>query len=208
MLRVKKRLDRSWPYLFCLLLSLKGANRDEAETQATELFENLSEIAARQYVSGESVRFGFPRREIPAGFREALAMICTRLGEGRVADISDASRRAKDDGLDIVAWRPFPDRRPGQFIMFGQCAATSKWRDKTNELLPGAFTNLHLCEQLHVDPVKGFFTPFRLPVDRWREGSTYGGILFDRCRISFLTNDQDPPSGLVDWCEATVQELK
>ncbi|MGH6690282.1 MAG: hypothetical protein ACREF4_06355 [Gammaproteobacteria bacterium] len=58
-LRVRGDDNPCWGYVFCLLLSYQGADRGEAPRSITELFEEVSEIAARSYVSGTSRKWVF-----------------------------------------------------------------------------------------------------------------------------------------------------
>jgi hypothetical protein len=167
--QLKRRgdLDRYWAYNFCLLLAVQGANRGEAPVRSAELFEEVSEIAARKYISGQSVKFGFPRRVLPGGFMDALEKVCVQVGEGDKPKTRPGSADVKDARLDIVAWRPFPDRRRAQLILFGQCAAGGNWDDKLTDLQPRAFTDLYWMDPPAADIVKGFFTPFRVSHNDW-----------------------------------------
>jgi hypothetical protein len=204
----KVRLRKAWPYIFCLLLSLKGANRGDAEDSPTALFEEIAEIAARTYISGVSVKFGFPRRVMPAGFADAVDMMCKTVGEGRGCKRRPSAQTAKDARLDIVAWRPFPDKRPAQLLLFGQCAAGGNWTEKLAEMQPRGFTDIYWIDPPFVEPVKAFFTPFSLPQAGWEETSKQCGILFERCRITHFSSESRPPAGVLNWSRVALRELK
>lgn len=197
-----------WPYLFCQLLSLRGADRGEAEVAPTEIFEDLAEIAGRRYTSGKSMKFGFPRRVMPAGFMAALEVVCKTLKEGTGARARPNSATAKDARLDLVAWRPFRDELPGQMILFGQCAAGGNWSEKLTDLQPNNFTDLYFLEAPAVYPVRGFFTPFRLSRADWYMNAKHGGILFDRCRIADLVHGEPPLPRVLEWCQDTRRQLE
>jgi len=206
-LRVSNDLDACWAYIFCLLLSLKGANRDEATEAPTRIFEDIAELAACQYVSGRSLKFGFPRRVLPNKFIEALEHVIREIGEGQGARHRPDSKHAKDARLDIIAWRPFPDNRAAQMIIFGQCAAGGNWHSKITDLQPSSFTDLYWQEAPAVHPLKAFFTPFRLKGESWYGIAKLGGILFDRCRIAHLTQGEPPYPRALQWTERALRSL-
>jgi hypothetical protein len=207
-LQTKEDLTPHWAYIFCLLLSYRGADRGEVGKRPTQLFEEVAAVAARRYVSGESIRFGFPRRVLPSNFIEAIKEVCGKLGEGEGPRQRPSSRHAKDAQLDIIAWRPFPDQRKAKLILFGQCAAGGNWEEKLSELQPANFIKSYLLESLAVDPLRCFFTPFRLRHDDWYEKAVQGGILFDRCRIAHFAYEQEPPPELTKWNNATQRAIK
>ena len=132
------REDPSAAYLFQLLVSL-GFKEDHSDgTTVYKLFEELSAMAAARYLgdSRAAVVFGSPRRDLPVGFRDAVAHLVDLLREGKASADREGSNQSKDDGLDVVAWREFPDRRPSKLILFGQCAVGRRWKEKTHELRP------------------------------------------------------------------------
>jgi len=190
-----------WAYTFCLLLSLRGANRGEPGKKPAGMFEEVAEAAASSYVRGRSLKFGFPRRVLPTSFKEALDLVCAELREGQGARGRPSSRNAKDARLDIVAWRPFPDGRPAQLILFGQCAAGANWQSKLTELQPRTFIDLYWKEAPAVDPVRAFFTPFRLKDHNWFETAKSAGIVFDRCRIAHFAFGASAPQGVGTWIQ-------
>lgn len=206
-LQARDDLEPYWGYRFCLFLSLFGANRGEAERQPTELFEEVAGIAAQQYISGRSLKFGFPRRVMPAGFVDALSEVCAKVGEGVNAKRRPDSIDEKDAHLDIVAWKPFPDGRRAQLILFGQCAAGGNWDEKVSEMQPRVFTDLYWTEAPAVEPIKAFFTPFRLPADTWYKTAKSAGIVFDRCRLAHWVFGQQRPPGLANWSRFAQRSL-
>ena len=196
-----------WAYIFCLLLSWLGVGNDRAKGKPTRLFEKVAAVAAKGYVAGESLHFGFPRRTLPSNFIKALEEVCRATGEGSSPRRRSSSQHVKDAGLDIIAWKSFPDKRQAQVMLFGQCAAGKNWEDKLSELQPRSFIDTHLQEAPAVDPLRGFFTPFRLSKRGWYEKAKQAGILFDRCRIAHSAYEQDPPDDIRAWNEATKLKL-
>ena len=200
--------EAHWAYVFCLFLAWRGVGCGRAKDKATRLFEEVAAVAAKGYVAGESLKFGFPRQTLPVNFIEAVKEVCRAMGEGGGPRERPDSPHVKDAGLDVIAWKPFPDKRQAQIVLFGQCAAGENWEDKISELQPRSFIDTHLREAPAVDPLRGFFMPFRLSQSRWYERAKQAGILFDRCRIAHSAYGQDPPDDLRAWNEATKQELK
>lgn len=195
---LRKDYDRS-PYIFQLLLTKFGLVSAKGLPSPEKTFEEIATVAARRYFGpdGEVLgfAFGFPRRYEAKNFQQALDHLCGQLGEGGGAKIPTedpaglalAKRLAdqKDGKVDIVAWRPFPDRRVGKLIGFGQCATgATDWRGKLSELQPQTFEKLWLREGLSCIPVRMFFVPRRVEEHDWRDVSVQAGILFDRCRIT------------------------
>lgn len=186
-------------YIFQLLLTKFGLVSPAGIPSPEKTFEEIAAIAARRYLGPDGqvlgFAFGFPRRHQAKSFQEALDDLCSRIGEGGGAKIPTkdpaglalAKRIAdqKDGKVDIVAWRPFPDLRPGKLIGFGQCATgATDWRSKLSELQPQTFEKLWLREGFSISPVRMFFVPRRVEEHEWRHISVQAGILFDRCRIA------------------------
>jgi hypothetical protein len=196
-------------YLFQLLVSL-GFKEDHRDgTTVYKLFEELSAAAAGRYLgdSRTAVVFGSPRHDLPAGFREAVAHLANLLREGKACADHENLTHSKDDGLDVVAWKEFPDRRASKLILFGQCAVGRHWQKKTHELRPRRWCKRNFAGPIAVDPIPAFFVPRALS-----EGDASDAgcdqILLDRCRISALsldTMDSQLDERLREWIEASLQ---
>jgi hypothetical protein len=178
-------------YTFLLLLSEYDKDAGPQGVDGAKLFEEVCAAAAQSYLGApgspaKSLVFGFPRRELPKSFPAAVDRLCQELGEGEGCRASRRTKDIKDGKVDLVAWRPFSDRRPSQIITFGQCATGKKWREKRTELQPKVFCDLFLTGKLLVEPVKTFFVPHQLEESAWEETSRFAGIVLDRCRIASL----------------------
>lgn len=189
-------------YVFCLLLSWTGETGGGYDSPAM-LFEELSCIAARRYLNGQSVRFGSPRRDLPSSFPEAVTKLCELIGEG-IRYKEQPSRNSKDAKLDVVAWADFPDKLPSKLMLFGQCAAGKILHDKLAELRPSAFWKQWIYDPSISYPLNSVFIPHRINVEQdWNyiTRSLDGSLLFDRCRISYWAHtDTDFKSEpYVDW---------
>jgi len=197
------------PYVFCLLISYcEPARRKVQNIKHEMMFEQLSCLAAREYVGGKVLRFGAPRKELAPGFSNALTQLC-----GHVGEWSPVQRRAlhhKDGGLDLVAWKPFPDSRTGKLIFFGHCASGGDWDDKINELQPDKFCSSWLGGTKS-PVVKTFFIPHRLSPEVFDDRAVAAELFFDRCRIAHCASSSEfraTTSGkVIVWCETILKRL-
>lgn len=210
----------SSPYTFMLLLTRfggkpKSGTHRVSPLDGTHLFEELCGVAAAEYFGWDDEHvlvypFGFPRKHVPSGFRDAIDDMCGELHEGlghkeTTPNVSDQ----QDGGLDLVVARRFPDRRPGQLVGFGQCATGNNWRDKLSELQPKAFCDLWLREPLAVPPIRLFFVPHTIEDRIWVHTAQYAGVVFDRCRISFQSTfpaNESLNADLTSWTIAVLDQ--
>jgi hypothetical protein len=192
LLRVK---EKDAPYNLLLLLSFTNPTSGHGGTAV--LFERLCTLAAHNYFGGEennaeAIRFGAPRKTPFAKFSQAIDNLCGQLGEGMGCKDPALASDTGDRGLDIVAWKHFPDRKPGKLVAFGQCSSGSgDWTKKLNELDGTKFSKKWLQEQLLVPPIRFFFVPRRISNDHWRLVGIDAGIVFDRCRIASCLPELD-----------------
>ena len=151
--------------------------------------------------------FGSPRRDLPAGFREAVVHLANLLREGKACADRENLSQSKDDGLDVVAWKEFPDRRASKLILFGQCAVGRHWKEKTHELQPGRWCKRNFAGPIAVDPIPAFFVPRALS-ERDANDAGCDQVLLDRCRISALCfdiMDSQLDERLREWIEASLR---
>lgn len=220
-----KRLEwKEYPaYVFCLCLSYFGCKEKKgSKAFPRRWFEHLSRDAAQQYLGGEALRFGFPRlkTELPVKFNEAINHICKKVNEGEGFKDGGLPDR-KDDAVDVIAWKDFPDGLAGKLILFGNCASERNWEaSKKTELTPEPF-----CSDWMLDPpkckiVKSLFIPHRVEYRRFLSHLKRAGIIFDRCRISYWahligsTSQQIKAkrffdySVLVDWSNKQLRQAR
>ena len=201
------------PYVFCLLVSYTTRHLNWAlPTRPRSLFEEVCRQAAGNYLGGDAVRIGFPRDGItmPVRFRDAIGALVNMLGEGGAFKPTAPSR--KDDGVDIVAWRHFPDRQCGKLILFGNCATGHDINDLRNnkcaQMRIDAFRDRWFVEPPVSPIVPAFFMPHRVSTNdwTWREMVRNGRqLLFDRCRVALFAQqsrgDWDEHAG---WIAETL----
>ena len=207
---IELRVRRSPAYLFQLLVSRGSTENHHDGTPVSKMFEELSAVAAGRYLGDAktAVAFGSPRRNLPTGFRDAVAALVKLLREGKACADREGINQSKDDRLDVVAWREFPDRMASKLILFGQCAVGRHWKKKTHELQPSNWCKRNFAGPIAVDPIPAFFVPMALSA---KDASDAGvnQILLDRCRISALcsgTLDDRLDEWLWEWIEASLQK--
>ena len=175
-------------YTNLLLISLidchKAVQSAAGSIYPARLFEAICVVVAKKYLGGHELgarayHFGAPRPD-GSGFSAALKALAQSI-KGKQLGLIDPSAE-KDDGLDVLAWRPFADSRCNFVCLFGQCATGSDWPNKNPE--PKEFLNVWLrLETPAVNPA--IFVPFTLNDVDWLKKSQ-SLIVFDRCRISGL----------------------
>lgn len=179
---------RNYPaYVFCLALSYrKWTQRSEAPENPWLLFEELAYYSAKQYLGGDALVFGTSNRlgvKANKCFEANINELAKKLCEG---DRFRPQRTfsAKDSKLDLVAWKGFPDSRPSQIILFGQCAGGANWTAKLNELIPEDFWDQWMNRSKVSTPLRSVFMPHRIFAhDEWENYARRARLLFDRCRV-------------------------
>ncbi len=197
-------------YLFCLLASAIRENKFQptvvtrpAASRIANLFQVCACLAAGGYTAGEVVSFGFPR-PTGTGFLRALRAAYDRFGAGTV-------RRgvppgfpvsAKDEGIDVIAWRDHPDRMSGKLYLLGQSASGFDWEGKSvvdrvgqfhgwfteppaRHWMPSMFIPFTLHRDLSDDPLVAFD---EMLANRFIRQEARYGIVFDRLRIVYFAN--------------------
>jgi hypothetical protein len=149
-------------YAYLLLLSQYGDKAGPTGVNGASLFEEVAAVAVENYLGGAKTRatsyqFGFPRRRSPRQFTVALDDLCVKLNEGGGHKKQPENRNAKDARLDIAAWLPMPDARPGKVIAFGQCATGGNWAEKLTELHADHWCTKWMRQFPPVVPLRCFF---------------------------------------------------
>ena len=214
-------------YLYLLFATRLNMKNDliHAGLNGTVLFEQLSKEVAVRYLGGpaptvEAVVFGTARfgdaeddEELDrSSFKDVVSALCQEMGEGHGYKANPDTRlRAKDDKLDVVAWRRFADMRAGKLILFGQCKTGTSWEKALRDLQPQSFCTKWMVKSPPVIPGRLFFVADRLPAANWTNRCTDAGIIFDRCRITeHVASSNEPlPTSLSNnigkWARAAAK---
>lgn len=197
-----------------LLLSTRldmSRNRTHAGIDGTQLLEELAAEVLKNYLGAErsgSFVFG---TATPGGFRGKVDALCQKLDDAVYANPDADYSQSKDDKLDIAAWIPFADGRPGKLAVFAQCKTGTNWRDSVTELQPSSFMNTWMRPNMRVCPVRAFVVAESVEEGQtWDNLSYKAGILFDRCRIvDFCDNlPLELYNRLQRWTDAAFQWVK
>jgi len=150
--------------------------------EESDLFENLVANILRDYLgnSSEAVPFGWPSKfGRPQEFYLAIEWLANLMG----VKLGQAYRppRRKDGGVDVVAWRPFKDKRTGFPIYLVQCTLQKDFVSKSRDI------DLRLWAgwlELERDPITILALPKAVaPGEPWNE-VTANAIIFDRIRLT------------------------
>jgi len=202
-----------YAYLFCLLVSeyrrqqmITSSIFAPVAAEVEDLFQLCGTIAAAGLLRGAAVSFGFPRPD-GSGFLEALKRtFVDRMCEGQTeaAARPGVSSRTKDGGIDIVAWRDFPDGLPSKLYLLGQCASGAAYPSKGIRSFLSSFHGDWFLVQPGSPPIEALFIPFMLDHDvvprrteslaaaragRYLSMARELGVILDRCRIACLVED-------------------
>ncbi len=154
-----------------------------------------------------SVRFGWPSEEgRPQQFPDAVRWLAERMN----VPVGAAYRPpyAKDGGVDVVAWRPFPDGRSGFPVLLAQCTLE---RDYVNK---AADVDLRVWAgwlALDVDPATALAVPDVVAAGQDWTALAARTTVLDRVRLASLlsgTEESRPRLATVrDWTIKTIDEL-
>jgi len=212
-----KTWEENLPYTFQLLLAShywykETTIKGEPWNKTAKIFEELSTAVIKEYLGGDAINIGWPRGNgIPRGFRQCLDFVCNRLREKRGYHKSYNLPTIKDKGVDVVAWKSFPDRRYSQIFILGQCAAGKDWKEKADDI---KLTTWQRFIEWMAPPTIAFTFPYICQDEdnEWRELSDQsGGILLDRLRITSGFVPSEIYNSLLrkinEWCKTQIAKL-
>jgi hypothetical protein len=184
-------------YEFCLAAAFNPTGNAQPDVSVSAMFEYVARDALKGFFgpNTEAFRVGWPaysfesRGSRPKEFIEALHARCHEFKWNPREDhpIDPDPKFLKDIGLDVVAWKPWPDKRLAQFFALAQCACGKSDLDGKSLDICIERLNLWLRPVSHAKPVKCFFAAHHIPNDiHLYDFSGTAGIVFDRARISAL----------------------
>lgn len=199
---VAAREDASaYPWTALLLMSADSPVRPSNDlAPAAAALEGITARAVSEIYGPqtEALRFGWPSDEgRPQEFGSAIRWLAARMG---VAP-GEAYRppHAKDGGVDVVAWRPFPDRRSGFPVMLVQCTLERNYEHKAKDIdLPVWSGYL----RLDVAPATALAIPEVVPAGEAWNTLAARTVILDRTRLATLgagTPQGRLPAPLSDW---------
>lgn len=172
-------------YAFCVFVSLAELYSNWGELVGPNyqeqggVFEELVEESLHAW-EWETVRTGWQPGNTDT-VEEVVDTVTTRINEpiGKLQPYT--TNTAKDEGLDIVCWRPFQDGWTGKPLYLFQCASGKNWTDKVKQPDMEVWTKLI---DFGSNACRGFATPYALTEAGFRRYSTRcAGLFLDRYRI-------------------------
>jgi len=214
--RLCKWEERS-AYAFCVALTMVPHYRKRIEakcgkayTEQGALFERLCAESLRA-LHWEVAQVGWSR-SASNSIQDKVNALAAAIGEPANDQAIQrwAEPDAKDGGLDLVAWKEFPDGLSGRPICLVQVASGENWADKLHT------PNVALWAKL-IDfatrPRRGLAMPFAPEKEYFRRQSNHDLVmlLMDRHRILSPTRDGDGAfpsqalaSDLINWTQTRV----
>ncbi|GAB2592226.1 hypothetical protein [Microlunatus antarcticus] len=154
-------------------------------------------------VNGRALRFGWPSDVgRPPEFDLAIQWLAQQIGVP--VGLGYRQPRRKDGGVDVVGWRPFPDRRSGFPVLLVQCTL------QENLVAKGLDIDRRLWSSwlaMDVDPETALATPAALTVGPVWDELALKYMVLDRLRLVGLAVEQTTDEVALGWVRQTVDEL-
>lgn len=173
--------------LFCLLLSIATTYDWWARefghdyTEQGELFELVTKASLEaQFSDWKIVQTGWCRTNTNQ-LRDVVTEVANCLGEELGGfDLWDEIN-AKERGLDLLCYRPFPDYRLGIPVYLMQCASGGNWEEKLKSPDIDVWNDMI---RFRNKPLRAFSVPFSFMDDEFlRNCVRVKGLVLDRCRL-------------------------
>ena len=197
-------------YRFLLLVSLDGPMRKGSRfREIDQTFDNVVREAVSRYLGPgtETIRFGWPVSEgRPTNFNDALDWLSERLG--LPVGIGKPPPHTKDGGLDVVAWKPFRDKRAAYALLLVQCTVQTDWHPKSKDIMDHVWlSRIDSGRPVVICLAVPFVIPRNYP--RWDELRRMTNIVFDRLRLTEVLANSDPSSirEMISWSDLEMTRL-
>ncbi len=175
--------NRAWTAL--LLMSSESPIRPQLEVPAAaaHLERLTAEALTSLYGSGTSaLRFAWPSEDgRPPTFPEAVRWLADKMHVP--VGLAYRSPYAKDGGVDVVAWRPFPDGRSGFPVVLAQCTLERDYRRKATDVEVRVWAG---WLALDIDPTTALAVPDVVAAGEDWNALAARTIVLDRVRLASL----------------------
>jgi len=192
----KKSWEEIPEYFLCLYYSFSGANDYSG---GTKLFEKISAETLKNFMNGSVYTLGFPANKGLNDYLDEISIICH---EDRLLR---AEGSYKDDGVDVVGYKLFEDKRPGNLYILLQCAAGKHWKQK-KQIVLNRWTKY--IDWFQESIIQSISTVDYVDEKNWRKNSSTFGMLIDRVRIfNYLYKhdvDVDLRAEALEWCKIKI----
>ena len=201
--------NRVWTALL-LMSSGSPLRRQLSMLEVSILLELVTAEALKSlYGPGTSaMRFGWPSevgrpQDFPAAIRWLAEQMKVRVGSAYRPPY------AKDGGVDVVAWRPFPDGRSGFPVLLAQCTLERDFVHKAGDVDVRVWSG---WLALDVDPSTALALPEVVAAGEDWNALAARTVVLDRIRLSSLLAGEEHnfPSldVLIKWTAEQVEQLK
>jgi hypothetical protein len=178
-------------YTSLLLMSADSPGRRICKTttldELSRIFEKIV-VQAMQRLLGprsQAVRFGWPSDDgRPQNFHQAIDWLSNKMGI--LPGNAYRPPLRKDGGVDVVAWRPFRDRRSGFPVLLVQCTLQRDLLPKSHDI---DVRNWAGWLTLDADPATVLATPATIPSAQSWNLIAIRSLILDRIRICELLDD-------------------
>lgn len=202
---------------FCLLLTLAEWHREWAKpfgndyTDQGELFELLTmKSMETQFPHWVAYNTGWSRSHSTT-LKEIVQEITDRLGDSEGDVHKWAVKSAKDAGLDLLLYRPFPDERVGVPVYLVQCSSGADWKTKLHKPDMKIWTKVI---DFAATPRKAFSTPYAFEDQEFlRNCNLVDGMLLDRYRLLAASKinqqwlSESLRERIVTWAAPRIEKL-
>jgi hypothetical protein len=190
--------DQIPEYFLCLYYSFNGANDYSG---GTGLFEKISAQALKNFLNGEIFILGFPTGKSFNDYLDEIGNLCF---EDRILP---AHHTYKDDGVDVVGYKSFQDKRSSNLYVLLQCAAGKHWTAKKAIVMNRW---LKYFKWYSDNIIQSISTVDFVENDKWEKHSSSFGMLIDRLRIyNFLYEKNVDPTlrlEVTKWCNDKIAQ--
>ena len=173
--------------------------------QESDLFEEVVSLTLKDYLgpASEAIPFGWPSKYgRPEQFPQAIDWLAQKMSVR--LGLAFRPPRRKDGGVDVVAWKPFKDRRSGFPIYLVQCTLQREFVSKARDI-----DLRHWAGWLDMDrdPITILAIPRAIANgELWNE-ATANSIIFERVRIVDSCNSP-LPEGQVEYAEKLLSRFR
>jgi len=154
--------------------------------------------------AGRAVRFGWPSDVgRPPEFPAAIQWLANQLGVPVGGGYRPPIR--KDGGVDVIAWRAFPDGRAGFPVVLAQCTLQADLITKASDVEPRVWAS---WLRMDVDPVTALVVPQTIGDDRLWGQLALRGMVLERTRLAGLMGPEAEIQGLQVWVSDVLATIR